>query len=131
LHVLIVEDSQDTADSLAVLLLLDGYTVDVAYDGVVALEAARAHPPDVVIVDIGLPGTNGWEVVRLLRDRGLVGGSLLIAVTGYGRDADRQRSRDVGIHFHMLKPADPQLLLAQLARWSHLRGTSGTPPAVP
>jgi DNA-binding response OmpR family regulator len=131
LHVLIIEDSRDTADSLAVLLLLEGYTVDVAYDGVVALEAAQVHRPDAVFVDIGLPGTNGWEVVKLLQDRGLVQGSLLVAVTGFGQEADERRSQEAGILFHMTKPANPQKLLALLASWAHLRSTGVPRPVTP
>jgi DNA-binding response OmpR family regulator len=113
LHVLIVEDQADAGDSLALVLRMYGFDVAVARDGAEAYTAARAQPPDVLLMDIGLPRLNGWEVARQLRELCPVR-PLTIAVTGYGLPADRQRSRDEGFDFHLLKPVEPLELAAVL-----------------
>jgi two-component system OmpR family response regulator len=115
LRVLVVEDHADTADSLALLLTLFGHEVRVARDGPTALEMARAFPPDVVLLDIGLPGIDGWQVAERLRQQSGQKRPLLIAVTGYGQDADHRRSQEAGIDLHLLKPVDPDQLRRLLA----------------
>jgi PAS domain S-box-containing protein len=109
-RVLVVDDNQDAADSLAVLLRLAGQDVQVAYDGAAALSLARSFRPEVVFLDIGLPGMDGYEVARRLREHLDGQKTVLVAVTGYGQDEDRRRSRDAGFDFHMVKPAEPRTL---------------------
>src|SRR5262249_27918589 len=113
-RILVVEDNNDAAQSLATLLKLKGHEVCLAHDGPSALEAARAFHPKVVLMDIGLPGMDGHEVGRLLRERGLFSEGLLIAMTGYGQDEDRRRSYEAGFNCHLVKPVDPQELFQLL-----------------
>jgi CheY-like chemotaxis protein len=121
LSVLVVEDHQDCADSMAMLLGIYGHEVRVARDGPAALEAARAGKPDVVLVDIGLPGgMDGWMVAE--RIRGLAGGKgpLLVALTGFGREDDRRRSAGSGIDIHLTKPVAPEELEATLRAYQEM-----------
>lgn len=125
LRVLVVEDDRDTADSTAVLLRLSGHTAEIAADGQTALKVAAVNPPDVVLLDLGLPGMDGWEVARRLREQ--QGDKAhrvpLIAVTGYGQPVDRQRSRDAGVTLHLVKPVDPELLCRILASYPKTEAT--------
>jgi PAS domain S-box-containing protein len=106
-RVLVVDDNEDSADSLALLLELKGHEVRVALDGPAALATAHAFQPEVVLLDIGLPGMDGYEVARRLRaERAGEGGLLLVALTGYGQDEDRRRSREAGFDHHLVKPVD-------------------------
>jgi CheY-like chemotaxis protein len=116
LRVLMDEDDADTADSVAMVLHLKGYDVRLARDGPAALSLARTQPPDVVLLDIGLPGMSGYEVAWRLKT--LEGGEhlFLIAITGYGQASDRRRSSEAGIHLHLVKPSDPEFLLRVLKR---------------
>jgi PAS domain S-box-containing protein len=114
LRVLVVDDNVDAADSLAALLRLGGQAVTVAYDGRTALEHASSERPDVVLLDIGLPGMNGYEVAGALRT--LLGdGVLIAAVTGYGQDADARRAAEAGFDHHLVKPVDAGSLERVLA----------------
>jgi two-component system, chemotaxis family, CheB/CheR fusion protein len=106
LRVLVVDDNVDTADSAGMLLRESGHDVQIAYSAKTALDAAVAFRPDVVLLDIGLPETDGYEVARRLRRTPELKNAWLIAVTGYGRDADRQHSEDAGFDAHMVKPVD-------------------------
>src|SRR5215469_5384521 len=115
-HILVVEDLHDSADSMGLLLQLWGYQAVVTYDGAGALAAASATPPDVVILDIGLPGMDGYEVARRLRQLPGMATALLVAITGYGRMADVLCCKEAGIDFHFLKPADPAELQELLAK---------------
>src|SRR5438067_4763629 len=115
LRVLVVEDNQDAADSLKMLLELFGYEVTVAYTGPAGVEAAAAWRPDVVLCDIGLPGLNGYEVARALRRNPATASVRIIAVTGYGGEEDRRRSHEAGFDAHLTKPADPAALQDLLA----------------
>ena len=118
LRVLVVEDHADTAESTALLLRLHGHEVEVAPDGPTALRIAADNPPDVALIDIGLPGgMNGWEVARRLQEPAAGKMPLLIAVTGYGQEEDRRKSWEAGIDMHLLKPADPALLTGLLKRF--------------
>jgi len=110
LRVLVVDDCKDTARTNAILLTSWGHEALVAYDGPTALDLARTHRPDVILLDIGLPGRTGWEVARDLRQLPGFQGVRLIAVSGYAREEDRQRSRELGIDVHLAKPADPDEL---------------------
>jgi CheY-like chemotaxis protein len=117
LPVLVVDDHADTADSTALMLRLHGFAVDCARDGCAALEAVRRDAPDVVLLDIGLPGLDGYEVARRLRREPARKRPLLIAVTGYDQPRDRERSREAGIDLHLAKPVDPDALDAILKRF--------------
>ena len=104
--VLVVDDNVDAVQSLANLLKMFGHEVQIAYDGQSGLEAAQATRPDVVLLDIGLPGLAGFEVAEQIRQLPVLDGTVLVALTGYGRDADRQLSHDAGFDHHLVKPAD-------------------------
>lgn len=102
---LVVDDTADAADSMAALLQLMGQEVRVARDGESALQLARDFQPDVIFLDIGLPGMNGYEVARALREFPETHNCLIVAVSGYGQDADRRQSREAGFDKHLVKPA--------------------------
>jgi two-component system CheB/CheR fusion protein len=109
-RVLVADDNHDSAESLGMLLELAGHEVCLAYDGQEALEAASRFEPDVMLLDIGLPKLDGFEVAtRLRRDR-RHDRMLLVAVTGYGTDGDRERARTAGFDHHLIKPVDPKAL---------------------
>lgn len=103
-RVLVVDDNVDAAESLAWALELQGHDVLTAHDGPAALRAVEKHRPSVVLLDIGLPGMDGYEVARRLRDRADGRGMLLVALTGYGRDEDRARALEAGFDRHFVKP---------------------------
>ncbi len=127
LRVLVVEDHPDTAQSTAFLLGIWGHQVQVCADGRGCIPAAEAFRPDVILLDIGLPGADGYEVARQVRER-LSGKRLwLVAVTGFGQDRDRQRSQEAGIDYHLLKPVDPELLKGTLERIRAAPGPSPLP----
>jgi CheY-like chemotaxis protein len=115
-RVLVVDDNHDAADSLAMLIKLDGHEVEVVYSGADALSAFERRPADVVVLDIGLPGMDGYEVAERLR--GLAGDRsvTLIALTGYGQDKDRARSQDSGFNHHLVKPVEYDSLRGLLAQ---------------
>jgi signal transduction histidine kinase/CheY-like chemotaxis protein len=137
LRVLVVDDNVSSAQSLAMVLKLDGHDVQVAHDGQAALESVRHLRPEVVLMDIGLPGMDGYEVARRLReDAELAAGIILLAaVTGYAEDDARRRSREAGFDHHLVKPVDPDGVLALLAslEWakpeSHEESTAAPAPA--
>jgi signal transduction histidine kinase len=112
--VLVVDDNRDAANSIATLLRLEGHEVYTAHDGPAALQIAGAVSPQVVVLDIGLPELDGYEVARRLRGMAAGPETLLIALTGYGQDTDRERSRQAGFNHHLIKPVEPQTLLALL-----------------
>jgi PAS domain S-box-containing protein len=114
LRILVVDDNVDAAESIAMLLSLDGHEVRSVHDAHGALEAASAFRPDVVLLDIGLPGMDGYEVARRLRSKNEVQGMRLVAVTGYGQQEDRDRTRDAGFDQHLVKPVEPDALNAVL-----------------
>jgi two-component system CheB/CheR fusion protein len=120
-RVLVVDDNVDAAESVAMILRVSGYDVRCTYDGVSALDTAKAYHPDVVVLDIGLPGISGYEVARRLRLDPEFEATPLVAVTGYGQDVDRRRSRNAGIDYHLTKPVDPATLQQLLARPPHGR----------
>jgi PAS domain S-box-containing protein len=108
--ILVVDDNVDAAESMAFLLRTWGCDVAIVNDGASAIEAARSQVPDVVLLDIGMPGMDGFEVARRLRRLPKGSGMLLVAVTGYGSDLDRQRSAEAGIDVHLSKPVDYKTL---------------------
>lgn len=115
LKVLVVDDNVDAAQMLATLLEMNGYEVAVAYDGRSALATAVQAPPDVALLDIGLPDIDGHELARRLRAMPQTTQAMLVALTGYGQAEDRQRARNAGFDHHMAKPADLAKLLELLA----------------
>jgi CheY-like chemotaxis protein len=126
MRVLIAEDCKDAADTEALLLGMYGHTVVVARDGEEALKKFKEFRPEAVILDIGLPRVDGWEVARRIREENTSGRKvLLIAMTGYGLDEDRQRSTEAGFDLHLLKPVDPPALL------DALRGVPAKEPQLP
>jgi PAS domain S-box-containing protein len=107
-RILIVDDNVDASASLAILLRLKGHDVAVASDGPSALDLVQQSPPDLALLDIGMPGMDGYEIARRLRERGYA--KRLVAVTGYGTPEDRERSRRAGFDHHFVKPIDPAAL---------------------
>ncbi len=105
LRVLVVDDNVDTATSLALLLRESGHDVRTAHDGLTALEAAIDYRPDVALLDIGLPGLDGFEVAKRMRQQPILQKAVLVAMTGYGKESDRQRSREAGFDHYLVKPA--------------------------
>jgi PAS domain S-box-containing protein len=114
-RLLVVDDNIDGAESLALLLRLEGHEVRTAYDGPSALQAAVALRPEAVLLDIGLPkGMDGYEVARRLRRQEGLEGILLVAVTGYGQDEDRRRTQEAGFDAHLVKPVELEEIRQQL-----------------
>jgi signal transduction histidine kinase/CheY-like chemotaxis protein len=111
-RVLVVDDNIDSAQTMSTSLQLEGFEADVAYDGETAIGRAVAFRPDVVLLDIGLPGMSGLDVAHTLRVLPATKDALLIALSGYGQAEDRQRSRDAGLDHHLTKPVDPGTLHA-------------------
>jgi CheY-like chemotaxis protein len=103
-RVLLVDDSVDAAEAMSMLLETLGHEVRVMNDGPSALSMVDDFAPDVVILDIGLPGMDGFEVAREMRARAVTKTALLIALTGYGADSDKQKARDAGFDHHLVKP---------------------------
>jgi CheY-like chemotaxis protein len=109
-RVLVADDNHDSAESLGMLLEMAGHEVRLAYDGQEALESAGHFLPDVMLLDIGLPKLDGFEVASRLRRDSRHDRMLLVAVTGYGTDSDRERARAAGFDHHLMKPVDPRAL---------------------
>jgi CheY-like chemotaxis protein len=114
-RILVVDDSRDSADSLAMLLQILGHEVSTAYDGEQAAEVAGASRPDLVLLDIGMPKLDGYEVCRRLRAQTWSDGMFLIALTGWGQEEDRLRTEEAGFDFHVVKPIDFPALMRLLA----------------
>jgi CheY-like chemotaxis protein len=116
-RILVVDDNRDAAEATKVLLELGGHEVKTVGDGSDALASAPVFAPDVVLLDIGLPLMDGYQVARRLREVAETRASCLIALTGYGQPADRERARVAGFDHHLTKPADPDALLALVDAW--------------
>jgi CheY-like chemotaxis protein len=114
LDVLIADDNRDGAESLARLLESAGHKVRIVFDGQAAVASALIDPPDVAVMDIGLPRMDGWEAALRIRQGLGERPCLLIALTGYDRPADRRHSREAGFQYHIAKPCDPEALVALL-----------------
>lgn len=117
-RILVVDDNHDSALSLAMMLSIMGHDTKTAHDGESAVATAESFQPEVVLLDIGLPKLNGYEVAQRIREQPWGAAMYLIAVTGWGQDEDRQRSAEVGLNQHMVKPVEPsalEKLLASLA----------------
>ncbi len=116
LRILVVDDNADTAKGLARLLKFSGHEVRVAHDGPDALASAREHVPEVVILDIGLPGMDGYQVATIMRQEEGGKEAMIIAVSGYGEEQARSRSSEAGFNHHLVKPVDFDTLLALITR---------------
>jgi DNA-binding response OmpR family regulator len=117
MRVLVVEDDMQSAQLLEKLLCAEGHQVDLAFDGPTALDLAKCTEPDVVLLDIGLPGMNGWEVARTLLAQNKVKTPFVIALTGLGSEADFKCSSAAGVDLHLVKPTDAQQLVDLLRRF--------------
>jgi CheY-like chemotaxis protein len=115
LSIMVVDDNADAAAMLALLLEASGHRVIVEHDPLCALERARMEAPQVCLLDIGLPGIDGYELARRLRAQPATAYALLVAITGYGQDSDRERAAAAGFDRHLVKPMDLGTLLAVLA----------------
>jgi CheY-like chemotaxis protein len=109
-RVLVVDDNVDAAITVASLLKAWGHDVHIVYNGPAAIDAARMYRPEIVLLDIGLPGMSGYEVARTLRSDPLHQGVLITALTGYGQAEDRARSHAAGFDYHLTKPPDMSVL---------------------
>jgi len=121
-RVLVADDNLDSASSLSLMLQMMGNDVRVANDGLEALAVAESFHPDAIFLDIGMPGLNGYEVCRKLRDNGAAAGAMVVALTGWGQQEDRRRSQEFGFDHHLVKPVEPSVLEALL------RGLTPKPP---
>jgi CheY-like chemotaxis protein len=120
-RILVVDDNVDAAESLAVLLRLEGHEVRVAADGPSAVAAAQAGPPQMVVLDLGLPGMDGYEVARQLRALPETKDALLVALTGWAQEEDRRRCQEAGFDGHLAKPVEWDALRQFLAHPKLLR----------
>lgn len=114
LRILVVDDNRDSADSLGMLFRLVGHEVRTAHDGLEAIAAADEFRPDAIVLDIGLPKLDGYEVARQIRRLEWSRKTTLIAVTGWGQAEDKERSEEAGFDHHLVKPVDPSALLELL-----------------
>ena len=113
-RVLVVDDNKDAADTMALLLKLTGYDVHTRYDGQAAVDAAESLRPQVVISDISMPGMDGYQACRLIREKPWGKTMLLIALSGYGQADDIQRSTEAGFDAHLVKPVEIAVVEALL-----------------
>jgi signal transduction histidine kinase len=105
-RILVVDDNEDSANTLAMILKLEGHEIDTAYSGAQALERVDEFAPDIVLLDIGLPGLDGLQVAKRIRANPRHRAVRLVAITGYGKEADRARTREAGFTTHLVKPVD-------------------------
>lgn len=131
-RILIVDDNRDAAEMLGELLSMLGATVSVVHSGAAALDTLESFEPDAVLLDIGMPEMDGFEVARRIRATPAYGGVLLIALTGFGQEHDQRRSRDAGFDHHVVKPPDIDRLCDLLTKgWSGTRSDRPSPGAIP
>ncbi len=126
-RVLVVDDNRDAAETVAMFLELAGHEVKSVNDGPQALTSAAVFAPEVVVLDIGLPGMDGYEVARRMRQLPETRASLLIALTGYGQKGDQAQARAAGFDHHLVKPADPSAVSDLIAQW-RAAGRAAVPP---
>jgi PAS domain S-box-containing protein len=127
-RILVVDDNLDSAASLALLLKMTGHETHTAHDGPAAIEAAERFSPDVILLDIGLPKLNGYEVARRIREQPWGQNMVLVALTGWGQEEDRVKSKDAGFDAHMVKPVDYDTLMKLLASPAAEQGGQRTTP---
>jgi CheY-like chemotaxis protein len=124
-RVLVADDNRDAAESLAELLEIEGHETRLAYDGLGAVAAAAEFRPDVALLDIGMPHLNGYDAARKIREQSWGKGMVLVAMTGWGQQEARQRSRLAGFDAHLVKPVHPNTIVELLA---NLSGPQERPP---
>ena len=124
-RILVVDDNADAAESTAAFLRLEGHEVKTVADGNEALGSVRVFAPHVVVLDIGLPGIDGYAVARRMREQGDTSHTLLLALTGYGAREDREKALEAGFDYHFVKPTDPR----QIQRAIEHGRRSGEPAA--
>jgi CheY-like chemotaxis protein/anti-sigma regulatory factor (Ser/Thr protein kinase) len=127
LHILVVDDNHDSAESLALVLRMKGHDVRTVHDGVAAVEEAARSRPDLILLDIGLPGLNGFDVARQIRRQPGAGAIRIVALTGWGQDEYRRRAEEAGFDHHFVKPVAPDDLDRLLAKVSPRPAGSGPP----
>jgi CheY-like chemotaxis protein len=115
-RVLVVDDNRDSAQTLAMMLRLMGHQTTTAHDGPEAIEVAKEFQPEIILLDIGLPKMNGYEVCRRIRALDFGRSALIVALTGWGQDDDRRQSSDAGFDRHLVKPIDFTVLGELLSR---------------
>ena len=131
LRVLVVDDNVDAAVTLGLLLKASGHDVRTAHDGVAAVQAVLDYRPSVVVLDIGLPGMDGYEVAKRIRQDPMLKHVVLVALTGYGQELDRETSEQAGFNHHLVKPArfaQLQKILATVAVADEFMLTDSVPP---
>lgn len=126
LRILVVDDNRDSAESLAMLLMLGGHDVLTAHDGIAAVDAAQTFQPRVILMDIGMPRVNGYEAARTIREAPWGRDVILIALTGWGQEEDKRRTAEAGFDAHLTKPMDPQEFEAVLASLDATNGVQVT-----
>jgi CheY-like chemotaxis protein len=114
-RLLVVDDNKDAATSLAMLLRLQGHEVHVAHDGPSSLVVAMSYRPDMIFLDIGMPGMDGYEVARRIRQTAGLEKVVLAALTGWGQQEDRRRTAEAGFDHHLVKPPEPNMVRSVLA----------------
>src|SRR5437868_11032136 len=127
LRVLVVDDNRDVAETTATILRLSGCDTHVAFDGRSGLDAIERLQPDAVLLDIGLPGLDGYQVAERMRTLPAHRRTLVVAVSGYGQEEDRARSKAAGFDYHVVKPIDPAVITGLLASLRQ----GGIPPQLP
>jgi two-component system CheB/CheR fusion protein len=129
LRVLVIEDDEDTATSFGMLLRLYGYSFEVqlARDGPSACRAAQTSSPDIILLNIGLPQMDGWQVAKQIREQSAGKRLLIVAMSGFGMEADRLRSDEAGIDLHLVKPVTPEELEKVLRRFQAVVGVPASP----
>lgn len=110
-RLLVVDDNVDAAFTLQMLLKLKGHQVDACYDGQNAIKAAESKPPEAILLDISMPGMSGYEVCRHIRETPWGKAIVIVALTGFGKEEDRQRTREAGFDGHLVKPVDLPTLM--------------------
>jgi CheY-like chemotaxis protein len=109
-RILVTDDNQDAAKSLSMLLRLNGHEVETVFDGESAVAKAETYRPDIMLLDIGLPDMNGYDVCRTIRQTPWGKSIRMVALTGWGQEQDRRNAREAGFDDHLVKPVDPQVL---------------------
>lgn len=120
-RILVVDDSRDNAESMALLLELDGHETFTAHDGHEAVARAAELAPDIILLDIGLPGLSGYEVCRHVRAQQGGGAIVIVALSGWGQAADKQKAKDAGFDEHLTKPVEHDVLVRTLTEVSQRR----------
>jgi CheY-like chemotaxis protein len=111
-RILVADDNRDAADTLSLILQLDGHEVRTAYDGVEALRVAEQFAPQIALLDIGMPNLNGYQTAKRIREQSWGSSILLVALTGWGQEQDRRQATEAGFNCHLVKPGDPQKITA-------------------